>query len=155
MGDSDLSDFCALFGPSERQEDPVFQHRQTAWPYVEERIRLTLDVWEGIAGFHPTDEQTKRQWRYGARQWVDAHGENATELLRRTAKYMQRHDLMMTSPGSCINIARRFKPENRKMYLCPMCFQYPHADDCDSDFEPPDDREGNQRPKWAKRRDLD
>lgn len=94
----------------------------TNWPNTEEMIRETLDEWTDCQGYKPTDKHTIQQWEAGARDFVNALGEQPS-LLRKAwnfyldIEWSRRQNIVITTPRSLIGFARKvleIEKENAK-----------------------------------------
>jgi len=127
---------------------------KTAWPAAPERIRGILDYWEKLVGFHPNSVQVMRVWKGGAWEWVDCYGEDSLALLDRAVRHAQRNNILLKSPGSCVNWAWKFQSQHKTMTVCPEC----GLDPCECEAEP--DQEMVPCPRcgamiWPEHIDLD
>ena len=96
----------------ERFSPSTSQPNCTNWPYVEERIRETLDEWTDCHGYLPTDKFTRTQWEAGARDFVEALGEKPRLLREAWEFYLdidweRRQFIVISTPRSLINFARK------------------------------------------------
>lgn len=92
----------------------------TQWPNVEERLRGVLDAFQACAGFAPRD-QLRQQWIAGARNFVENVGERA-DLIAPAVDYMQKHDLLIKTPGSLVPVALKMRGNKPAGYdVCPEC----------------------------------
>ena len=86
----------------------------TNWPHTEERIRNVLDAFADCQEYVPRDKFRRKQWKAGARDFVDAHGEDGALLKQAWELYldidwMRRQTIIISTPRSLISFAQKVK----------------------------------------------
>ncbi len=87
---------------------------KTNFPHAEERIRDVLDAYADCQEYVPRDKFRRKQWTAGARDFVDAHGEDGKLLKQAWELYLdidwvRRQSIIISTPRSLISFAQKVK----------------------------------------------
>ena len=122
------------FGERKSAQMPIAVTK-TNWPTQPEHLRPILDLWDELRG-EVHSVQAKKQRVNGAIQWYEENRGAALELLKRANRYAEDRMLDVTSPGSLVFYALKYRKQDRpateKYGQCPDCGRGwgTHDDDC-------------------------